>query len=84
VLRRLTAARVPQNASRAYALCGILLHYSFVVAGTLRVPLSQPQNRRIQPERYAKRTHGVSSIKLVEKNNHLCIDIIQYYCIIII
>jgi len=23
-----------------------------VVAGTLRVPLSQPQNRRIQPERY--------------------------------
>jgi hypothetical protein len=24
-----------------------------VVAGTLRVPLSQPQKRRIQPERYA-------------------------------
>jgi len=45
------AARVPQNTSRASALCGVLLHHSFVVAGTLRVPLSQPQNRRIQPER---------------------------------
>jgi len=53
-LRRLTAARVPQNTSRACALYGVLLHHSFAVAGTLRVPLSQPQNRRIQPERYAK------------------------------
>jgi hypothetical protein len=26
----------------------------FAVAGTLRVPLSQPQKRHIQPERYAK------------------------------
>jgi hypothetical protein len=26
----------------------------FAVAGTLRVPLSQPQKRRIQPERYAQ------------------------------
>jgi len=25
----------------------------FAVAGTLRVPLSQPQKRRIQPKRYA-------------------------------
>ena len=25
----------------------------FVVAGMLRIPLSQPQKRRIQPERYA-------------------------------
>jgi hypothetical protein len=33
----------------------------FAVAGTLRVPLSQPQKRRIQPERYA--TLG---LKLVE------------------
>ena len=46
------AARVSQNTSRACALCGVLLHHSFVVAGTLRVPLSQPQSRRIQPERY--------------------------------
>jgi len=53
-LRRLTAARVPQNTSRRKRLCGILLHHSFAVAGTLRVPLSQPQNRRIQPECYAK------------------------------
>ena len=51
-LRRLTAARVPQNTSRASALCGVLLHYSFAVAGMLRIPLSQSQNRRIQPERY--------------------------------
>jgi len=36
------------------ALCGVLLHHIFAVAGTLRVPLSQPQKRRIQPERYAK------------------------------
>jgi len=48
------AAWVPQNTSRANALCGILLHHSFAVAGTLRVPFSQPQNRRIQPERYVK------------------------------
>jgi len=46
------AARVPQNTSRANALCGVLLHHNFAVAGTLRVPLSQTQNRRIQPERY--------------------------------
>jgi len=47
-----SAARVPQNTSRANALYGVLLHHSFAVAGTLRVSLSQPQNRRIQPERY--------------------------------
>jgi len=34
-----------------------LLRHIFAVAGTLRVPLSQPQKRHIQPERYAKRTH---------------------------
>jgi hypothetical protein len=48
------AARVPQNTSRAYALFGVLFHHSFVVAGTLRVPLSQLQNRRIQLERYVQ------------------------------
>jgi len=37
-----------------FALCGILLRHIFTVAGTLRVPLSQPQKRHIQPERYAK------------------------------
>ena len=50
--RRLTAARATQNTSRAYALCGVLLRHIFAVAGTLRVPLSQPQKRHIQPERY--------------------------------
>ena len=27
------------------------LHHIFVIAGMLRIPLSQPQKRRIQPER---------------------------------
>jgi len=40
------AARVPQNTSRANALYGVLLHHIFTVAGTLRVPLLQPQKRR--------------------------------------
>jgi len=30
-----------------YALCAFLLRHIFAVAGTLRVPLSQPQKRRI-------------------------------------
>ena len=37
-----------------YALCGILLQHIFTVAGTLRVPLSQPQKHHIQPGRYAQ------------------------------
>ena len=28
------------------------LHHIFVVAGMLRIPLSQPQKHRIQPEGY--------------------------------
>jgi hypothetical protein len=32
-----------------YALCAVFLRHIFAVAGTLRVPLSQPQKRRIQP-----------------------------------
>jgi len=51
-LRRLTAARATKKRSLACALCAFLLRHIFAVAGTLRVPLSQPQNRRIQPERY--------------------------------
>jgi len=41
------AARATQNTIRANALCGVLLRHSFAVAGKLRFPLSQPQNRRI-------------------------------------
>jgi len=52
MLRRLSAARATQNTSRACALCGILLRHIFAVAGTLRVPSSQPQKLHIQPERY--------------------------------
>jgi hypothetical protein len=35
--------------------CAPTAHYThiFAVAGNLRFPLSQPQKRRIQPERYA-------------------------------
>jgi hypothetical protein len=36
----------------AYGLYGVFLRHIFAVAGTLRVPLSQPQKRHIQPERY--------------------------------
>jgi len=53
MLRRLTAARATQKRSRACALCAFLFRHIFAVAGTLRVPLSQPQKRHIQPERYA-------------------------------
>jgi nitroreductase len=38
----------------AYGLCAVFLRHIFVVAGMLRIPLSQPQKRHIQPERYAK------------------------------
>ena len=52
MLRRLTAARATKNRSRARALCAVILRHIFAVAGTLRVLLSQPQKRHIQPERY--------------------------------
>jgi hypothetical protein len=54
MLRRLSAARATQKRSRACALCAFLFRHIFAVAGTLRVPLSQPQKRHIPPERYAK------------------------------
>jgi hypothetical protein len=34
------------------ALCAVFLRHIFAVAGMLRIPLSQPQKRHIQPERY--------------------------------
>jgi hypothetical protein len=37
-----------------YALCAVFLHHIFAVAGMLRIPLSQPQKRHIQPERYVQ------------------------------
>jgi hypothetical protein len=45
-LRRLTAARVPQNTSRAYALCGILLHHILPALVLLRKPLFGLAKRR--------------------------------------
>ena len=61
-LTALWAVRVPQNASRAYALCGILLHHIFAVAGNLRFPLSQPQKRQLP------RTLGEIPIDIIKNN----------------
>jgi hypothetical protein len=38
----------------AYGLCAVFRSHIFAVAGNLRFPLSQPQKRHIQPERYTK------------------------------
>ena len=51
--------RIGAKAPRGSGWLGHFVHtptstHSFVVARTLRVPLSQPQNRRIQPERYVQ------------------------------
>jgi hypothetical protein len=45
-LRRLSAARVPQNIVRAYALCGILLHHILPALVLLRKPLFGQAKRR--------------------------------------
>ena len=42
-----SAARATQNTSRRKRLCGVFLRHIFAVAGMLRIPLSQPQKRRI-------------------------------------
>jgi hypothetical protein len=41
----------PQSACGLYA---VFLRHIFAVAGNLRFPLSQPQKRHIEPERYAQ------------------------------
>jgi hypothetical protein len=45
-LRRLSAARVPQNRVRAYALCTVLLHHILPALILLRKPLSGLAKRR--------------------------------------
>ena len=47
MLCRLSAARATKKPSRACALCGFFLRHIFTVAGTLLVPLSQPQKCHI-------------------------------------
>jgi hypothetical protein len=42
----------------AFGLCAVFLRHIFAVAGNQRFPLSQPQKRHIQPERYAQRGEG--------------------------
>jgi hypothetical protein len=65
MLRRLTAARLPQNRSRAYALCAVLLQHIFAVAGTLRVLLSQPQKRHIQSTALPTLTHQYALLPII-------------------
>jgi len=43
-IRRFGLRKTPVGLS---ALCGVFLRHIFAVAGTLRVPLSQPQKRHI-------------------------------------
>ena len=45
-LRRLTAARVPQNRVRAYALCTVLLHHILPALVLLSKPLFGLAKRR--------------------------------------
>jgi hypothetical protein len=53
MLRRPLGGSGYEKPQSAYGLCVVFLRHIFAVAGTLRVPLSQPQKRHIQPERYA-------------------------------
>jgi hypothetical protein len=50
----------------AYGLCAVFLHHIFAVAGNLRFPLSQPQKRHIQPERYVQFL-GKIFVKILQK-----------------
>jgi hypothetical protein len=43
-----------EKTQSGYALCVFFLRHIFAVAGMLRIPLSQPQKRHIQPERYVQ------------------------------
>jgi hypothetical protein len=49
--RRFGLRKIAVGALRLYAF---FLRHIFAVAGNLRVPLSQPQKRHIQPERYVQ------------------------------
>jgi hypothetical protein len=52
MLRRLTPPSGYEKPQSAYGLCAVFHSHIFAAAGNLRFPLSQPQKRRIQPERY--------------------------------
>jgi hypothetical protein len=52
-LRRLAAARVPQNRVRAYTLCAVLLHHILPALVLLRKPYSGWQTVSYQ-ERYVQ------------------------------
>jgi hypothetical protein len=52
-----SGAVAPSGYEKPQSACGlgaVFLRHIFAVAGNLRFPLSQPQKRHIQPERYAK------------------------------
>ena len=58
-LRRLTAARVPQNTSRANTLCGILLHHILPALVLLRKLLSGLAKRRQPRTLGEKKREGI-------------------------
>jgi hypothetical protein len=79
MLSACSALRVPQNPSRAYALCGFWLHHIFSVAGKLRFPLSQPQKRHIPKtlcEIKIELVGGIFKYKLTKYRIYERIDII--------
>jgi hypothetical protein len=54
MLSACSALRVPQKPSRAYALCGFLLHHIFAVAENASHFLYRNRKNVIYLERYAK------------------------------
>jgi hypothetical protein len=67
----------PQSAC---GLCAFFLRHIFAVAGNLRFPLSQPQKRHIQPERYAQLffelVDKISTTLYNKKKNNFIIKIV--------
>jgi hypothetical protein len=59
-------AWAPKKPSWACALGGIFLRRIFMVAGTLRVPLSQPQKRRIAGTSLGETPQNCKRVKIEE------------------
>jgi hypothetical protein len=60
-----------EKTQSACGLCAFFLRHIFAVAGNLRFPLSQPQKRHIQPERYA--TFQNQTIDKIKNKWYKCI-----------
>jgi hypothetical protein len=68
------AAGLRKTAVGATRLCAVFLRHIFAAAETLRVSLSQPQKRQIQPERYVQLG---TKIATVYKKTYVCVDILN-------